>query len=409
MLTKDMLKFRRSGEYIKPFAISCIDEEYLKLAAELLSIYSISGYKTPPSRGEIATLAEPLINDAIDIKVAKGLQKLILDHCDFAIMRRIDYPELRKAIFATSAAMINLEDTQSLESYQQSIHESLPDCAELFNAGIYSDLPENEILQRVIQIFPKELLQRYNCAQVQSLLFHSQKLILELSDAEPSELRRTFKYLKFFRLLAEIYQDSNNKIKVIISGPATILENTQKYGLQLATFFPAVCLLKKWSLKADVKINDKILKLNLNQDSQLVSHYHNFSAYVPEEFAIFHRLFKEKNNDWQIVGETPFFKAANQEIIFPDLSFKHYSGQVLHLELFHRWHYGALIKRLEYCADNPDTQLLLGIDKILAKNTAILKILENQKYFSMKGFVFNDFPSLDRVRKLLDSNLNMMN
>jgi predicted nuclease of restriction endonuclease-like RecB superfamily len=403
MLTKDMVKFSRRGEYIRPFIISVDDEESLKIAAEMLSIYCLIEGQPAPTRGEIAQLAEPIINDANDIKVAKGLQKIILDNCEFAIPRDFDYATARHEIFTATAGLLKSGSRNDPDEFCSNMRQLLPQYEALISSGIYTDLPENESLIKVKQIFPKELLERYNCAQVQSLLLRSKQFTLCLSDVSPVELRRTFKYLKFFRLLADIYQLPPDKIEIIISGPATILENTKKYGLQLATFFPAVCLLKKWSVKADIEYNGRIYKLRINQESKLNSHYHNFSAYIPEEITIFHRLFRDKKLSWEIVGETPCFHADNNEVIFPDLSFKHISGTIIHLELFHRWHAGALIKRLDFCTANQNIPLLLGVDNALIKNPETKQLLDDNCYFAKKGFYFRDFPNIERICKLLDT------
>jgi predicted nuclease of restriction endonuclease-like RecB superfamily len=240
------------------------------------------------------------------------------------------------------------------------------------------------------------------------LLIYADEMEIKVADDRQAEMRRLFKYLKFFRLLADIEQLKPSssekgflKMRLNVSGPASLLENTRKYGLQLASFFPAVCAMRKWSLKADVKLKDKRYRLILDESSGLVSHYRNFSAYVPEEIAMFHRLFKQKVEDWKIVGDTPFIKGQGQEIIFPDLSFCDSAGQVMHLELFHRWHYGSLLKRLEFCEKNMDLPLLLGVDRSLLNNAELKTLLESHPYFSERGFLFRDFPGVDRVHKML--------
>ena len=134
-----------------------------------------------------------------------------------------------------------------------------------------------------------ELLERYNVAQVQGLLMTAKSLQIRADHADPAELRRLFKYLKFFRLLAEIRQDGPAYI-IRISGPLAIFSNTRKYALQLAAFFPAVLLLKKWKLTAEIEWKNRSLQLILDEKSNLRSHDRNFSAYVPEEIAMFHRL-----------------------------------------------------------------------------------------------------------------------
>ena len=87
-------------------------------------------------------------------------------------------------------------------------------------------------------------------------------------------MRRLFKYLKFFRLLctAEAVADKKNKkqpqvIRLKIDGPASILENSLKYGLQLASFFPALCRLKKWKISSAIKVRERNLKLKLDENT----------------------------------------------------------------------------------------------------------------------------------------------
>ena len=229
----------------------------------------------------------------------------------------------------------------------------------------------------------------------------AKSLQIRADHADPAELRRLFKYLKFFRLLAEIRQDGPAYI-IRISGPLAIFSNTRKYALQLAAFFPAVLLLKKWKLTAEIEWKNRSLQLILDEKSNLRSHYRNFSAYVPEEIAMFHRLFREKIKDWVIVGETPVLTAGDGESFFPDLSFREAaSDRVIHLELFHRWHKHQLESRLAYLAAHDNIPLLLGIDRSIADENAVTDCLTRYPDLAGKLFLFRDFPGVDRVAKLL--------
>ncbi|MEI8246493.1 MAG: DUF790 family protein [Lentisphaerota bacterium] len=414
MLTKDLMKFRRSGESIKPVFIAVDDQVNLELASELLAVYRLPEDGKPPTRGELEEIVEPLLNVHKDVKLAKGFNKLILDRCKFTMPLEFDYAGLRQKLFTGSTALLK-SGIADLDEYRRQLLEAVSADANIIDGGIYADLPQNETLVAVKTMFTKELLERYNCSQVQALLLYCGDMLVDVEDPDPAEMRRLFKYLKFFRLLAEVKKMPDGKdehgnktmrIQMQISGPASIFENSRKYGLQLATFFPAVCLLKKWMLKAEIDLGGKKYKLRLDWKSNLVSHYRNFSAYVPEEVAMFHRLFKEKIQDWQIVGDTPFFDAGNQEIIFADLSFKNSGGKIIHLELFHRWHSTPLLKRLDYCASHSDMPFIIGVDRSLSERPEIKQVLESSDFFQKKGFLFRDFPGVERVYKLLESNNN---
>ena len=408
MLTKDLIKFRKQGKYVRPVFIATDDSRLLRIAEDLLTIYHGQEEGGNLTRGEIEELVEPILKSYRDIKLTRGFNKLILDRGEFSQAEDFDYPAQRRQVFLKAAKLLQ-EGPENYESYYEKLINNI-ELKGFATHDIFADLPENETLTKFKEVFPRELLERYNCAQVQGLLFHASEMEIKVASPDPAELRRLFKYLKFFRLLAEIKQlksPVNEKDTLVmqlkISGPASMLENSRKYGLQLASFFPAVCALPKWQLKADVKLTNNIYRLNLDETTNLVSHYRNFTAYIPEEIIIFHRLFKEKVDDWKISGETPFIKTQKQEIVFPDLNFQNKKGEIIHLELFHRWHRGALLKRLEFCEANPDLPLLLGVDRALLKGE-LTQLLENSAYFQKKGFLFRDFPGVTKVKKLLEEN-----
>lgn len=397
MLTKDLIKFRKQGKYIRPSFIAADDAVLLRIAEDLLTVYNGREENRSLTRGEIEELVEPVLKSHRDLKLTRGLNKLILDRCEFSQAEDFDYPAERRKIFFKAAGLLQ-RGAGDYDDYYREITNG----SEFAKHDIFADLPENETLTSFRSLFPRQLLERYNCAQVQGLLFNASEIEVKVSSPDPAELRKLFKYLKFFRLLAEIKQvkspagqKDDIAMSLKISGPASIFENSRKYGLQIAVFFPAVCALTKWQLKADIKLNSKIYRLNLDESSGLVSHYRNFSAYIPEEIIMFHRLFKEKVKEWQISGETPFIKADKQEIIFPDLNFRNKAGETVHLELFHRWHRGALLSRLEFCEANPELPLLLGVDRALLKGD-LPKILESSAYFQKKVSSFETSPASPR-------------
>ncbi len=49
MLTKDLMKFRRSGETVKPVFIAVDDPANLELASELLAVYRLPDDGPPPT------------------------------------------------------------------------------------------------------------------------------------------------------------------------------------------------------------------------------------------------------------------------------------------------------------------------------------------------------------------------
>ena len=398
MLTKDLLRYTIRKGRAYPQFIKEDKADLLSLAAELIGFYQVD---PPISRGEIEEGTSHSINAFSNVKVAKGLNKLLLDRSEFSLPADGKPQDLRKELFEESAKQL-LEKHDDLDSYRTAVQQSLDEHQKFFEAGIYADLPENEVLTKFKETYPQELLERYNVSQVQSLLLYSCELDIELTETDPAKLRKMFKYLKFFRLLAQIRRvgaKKNGALILKVDGPMNLFESTQKYGLQLACFFPAILDMAKWKLKASIKMGQKRFYIEIDEKSKLKGFYRNFSAFVPEEILMFHKLFKEKSKDWQIVGDAPMVEAGG-EIFFPDFSFE-FDGKAVYLELFHRWHFGALKKRLAILEEEVVENLILGVDRALLKDEALKRLLEESEVFQERGFLFRDFPGVATVQKLL--------
>ena len=89
-------------------------------------------------------------------------------------------------------------------------------------------------------------------------------------------------------------------------------------------------------------------------------------------------------------------------MIFPDLSFHSTAGELIHAELFHRWHAGQLERRLTLLAENPDLPLILGIDRSLVKSEEEFeKLFESRPHIRRRCWLFRDFPGVATVVNLL--------
>ena len=402
MLTKELLKFRRSGGF-KPVFINPAEPERQKLASELIGVYQ-GAFDSRMGRGEIEELTDVLIKGTRDQIFASGLNKLLLDHTDFDPVREIDYPALRGELFAFASE--KLVEAQGDVARYRELLATRPGLIEFMAGDIYGDLPDNERISAAPKLTATELLNRYNLAQVQGLLIYAESIELEVRDEHPAELRRLFKYLKFFRLLAEIRRKGRGKsvaYELSISGPFSLFANTRKYALQLAAFFPAVVNLAQWKLKAKIRLGKLSGDLKLDQEAGLVSHYRNFSSYVPEEIRMFHSLFNKAVASSRTIGESPFIDGGKQSVVFPDLSFERVGDGVrVHLELFHRWHRGQLEGRLELLREHPELPLVLGIDRALADDEAFAELERRYPELVDRIYRFRDFPGVDRTLRVLE-------
>ena len=348
----------------------------------------------------------PLLTDITPLDLGKGLRKLLEDRCTFNKKKELDYIEERRKLLTLAANIRQQQAWESPEEFRLAMQQSpkAADCILLQEKEIYADLPENDILESFDSLDAKQLLERYNLGLVQALLLNANKLLLHVDSGDAARLRRVCKYLRFFRLLCQIKtpdKAKKNHIIMEIDGPASIFEYQRGYGMQLAIFFPAVCSLKNWQMQAEIIWKDKKQLLQLNQNSGLVCPYRVFSAYVPEEIKLFENHFRNTVQDWQISEKTPFLHADNNEIIFPDFSFVSHDGKLVHLELFHRYHAGRLLPRLNWLAKNPDTPLLIGVDRSLERKPEISEALQASAHFTKAGFIYKDYPGCEKVLQCL--------
>jgi len=368
------------------------DDPDLLLSAERLAACFASAAERGLTRSELEEELE-LFRRGGEKKRLDGLIKLLTDRTEFVSPQDADYPGLRKKVFsAVSSALARCGE--NLAAYRESMEKvsGVPD--------IYGDLPGYERIKSFAPVKPRELLERYDLALAQGMLFYAETLTVKVSDPEPAELRRMLKYMKFFRLLARVISAEDSSLEIELSGPFSLFGPTRKYALNLAVFLPAAVRLKKWRIDAVLNAGGRKGTLHLDESSGLVSHYRNFSAYVPEEVKMFHRLFSEKSDTWKIVGDTPVIQAGPQDFIVPDLSFSDGAGKTLHLELFHRWHKVQLENRLK-TLEKQELPLIVGIDRSLMDTASFDALLAESPALARHIFRFSDFPGVETTLRML--------
>ena len=119
---------------------------------------------------------------------------------------------------------------------------------------------------------------------------------------------------------------------------------------------------------------------------------------------MFSDYFRTSQTGWTLDDMPGWIPLGGQALLFPDFIFRDGSGREFPMELFHLWHAGQLEQRLKWCEERPDRNLLLGVDRSLLKKDGVLKErLEASGYFQSHGFLFRDFPGVEKVSKLLDA------
>jgi predicted nuclease of restriction endonuclease-like RecB superfamily len=227
------------------------------------------------------------------------------------------------------------------------------DCApEVVTQGLYADLPENQKLTDFEQLNSTELLNLYNLAQAQALLYRSTQMRLSVETQHPESYRELFAAIKAYRLIHTIKGSSSAGYEVRLDGPVSIFHHSQKYGIQMAVFLPALLLCKGWRMQAQIAQQNSgssptaaFFELDHTQ-KQLHSHY--LSAALSEN-----PISEKLAASWGRV-ETLWKLEPSREVIdlgesafIPNYVLRHANGQQFYLEILGFWTPRHLKERLK--------------------------------------------------------------
>src|SRR5207244_1869086 len=95
------------------------------------------------------------------------------------------------------------------------------------------------------------LLHRYNLALAQGILLKAVRLTIDVRREQPARLRALIRRIKFHRLICKATA-TEGSCRLELDGPLSLFGATQKYGVQLASFLPALVPCRDFELTAEV-------------------------------------------------------------------------------------------------------------------------------------------------------------
>jgi predicted nuclease of restriction endonuclease-like RecB superfamily len=348
MLTADLAQSWWRGNSVRPLYISPDDADYLQDAAHLIKIISDHEGR---ARGELDEVLERYVGTGTNYKILRGLIKLLMDRCRFEVASAKEPVEIRRTLFlkATKHHPVTQDENVRQEVIREAARE-LGCAPETLTAGLYADLPENQKLAGFKHLNATELLNLYNLAQAQALLYHCVEMRLSVETQEPDAYRELFGAIKAYRLIHTIKGSPEAGYEVRLDGPVSLFHRSQKYGVQMAVFLPALLLCKGWRMRAEIaqaapnNPASAFFELGSNQ-RRLNSHYLSdplSENSVLEKFAV----------DWGRV-ETSWELEPSREVLdlggsafIPDFALRRADGQRFYLEVLGFWTPQHLKERL---------------------------------------------------------------
>jgi len=371
MLTSELLRYQIQNGQISVIYIAPNSAKYLKIAQDIIDIYVAYLGKT---RGELTAALEAYEAYDSDYRVKRGLAKILENKAKFEFNCEMEPELLREQIFEYSGANHPIVTEASLthtvtqkEAIESLLKKLGISCQQIVN-GMYADLKENHVMtefplnkggQGVVPHrkggqgvvlnppSPEWLLDRYNVALAQAMLYRANELRIRIYRNIPTKYKLVFKFIKFFRLMHVVSGNNQDGYHIILDGPASMFRLSQKYGIQMALFLPALLHCNRWWMEADIVMNNQAKHtFKLTDEAGLKSHYKDpgeFDSKLERDFA---QKFEATETEWTLERETDIVDLKDT-VMIPDFAFVHPDGRRAMMEIVGFWTPDYLRRKLD--------------------------------------------------------------
>ncbi len=394
MLTADLIRTWKKGPYIGPKYINVEDEVYLGLAEKLTKLFvEHNGF----TRGELQHALRSHMADSPDYQIHRGLSKLLMDRTEFTIPQSsgLDPKVLREKVFSLAVenapVVLNPDILHPITKHDilHTIALELNSEPEILEAELYADLPQNHRVSTFEPPTPAWLLNRYNVALAQGILYKCVRMRLIAYRNIPARYKQLFKFIKFYQLLHSITGDLNSGYEILLDGPMSMFRLSKKYGLQMSTFLPALLLCTKWKMEAEIVTDGdkpsergKTRYFVMSSDKlALESHYKDATQYdslLEEKFA---KAFKKLDSDWRMERETEIVNLKDT-VFIPDFTFRHKKdGRVALFEIVGFWRSDYLKRKIDKLQRSDLKHLIVAVSANLKVNEEDFKNVPGPIFF----------------------------
>lgn len=394
MLTGKMVRVRYARDRIVPYYLDTRDEGVQLVAEQLLEMFRAMERRT---RGELEETIEEAFGDEASL-LHQGLAKLLEDRCEFEVVSGQPPDAVRAQVFRDATAQRQGDTAVTAFDRQAVLEQSaalLGISTDEVERSLFADLKSEQKLIAFKDISVEHLLDRYNVALAQAVLLRAIRVTVSILGEPPQRYRQLLRQMKFRRLLCEIERTGPDAYALHLDGPLSLFSSTNKYGLQLALFLPAVLLCKNYEVRAELRwgAQKKPKQFLLTPKDKLVSHAPDHGMWVPVELGMFVESFRKRVSGWEIAEESEVFPLGNSFWV-PDFRLTHKAtGQVVQLEVLGFWRKASALKHLQFLQRHVKEPFLLAVSDDLHVDEALDEL--------PAGIVrFRHMPLADEVARL---------
>jgi predicted nuclease of restriction endonuclease-like RecB superfamily len=399
LLTGKMVRVRYARDRIVPCYLETDNPEWLEVAERLRELYRSSQGRT---RGELEEDLRDAFSESTAHLVHQGLAKLLEDRCEFEVVSGHPPERLREAVFQAAASQRRARAEEAARggfdraAVLADVGASLGLQPDQVEHGLFADLKSEQRLIDFKDTTAERLLQRYNVALAQAVLLRSTGVRVHVRGEPPQRYRQLLRQVKFHRLVCEIEQTGPNAYQLSLDGPLSLFSATQKYGLQLALFLPAVLRCRDFDLHAELRWGPQRRHkvFTLSPRDGLVAQDGDTGMYVPAEVAMFAELFRTKVAGWEISEESEV-RPLGDGFWVPDFRLvEKVSCRAVLLEILGFWRRSSVERHLERLRQHAREPFLLAVSDQLHVEDAELEGLPGAVYR------FRQMPLADEVARL---------
>jgi predicted nuclease of restriction endonuclease-like RecB superfamily len=383
MLTADLAQSWQRGGRCGPRYIDRHDGDYLRDADALIRIFA--EHEGRPRR-ELSHALEEYVGTGTDYKILRGFIKLLTDRCEFETASPVDPVDIRRALFMRARASHPITaDAEASREVLREVALELGAAPDVLLSGLYADLPENQKLSEFQPLTPEKLLDIYNLAQAQALLYHCVEMHLEVAAQRREDYRELFNAIKAYRLIHTIKGDAETGYRLRLDGPVSMFHRSQKYGVQMAVFLPALLLCRGWEMRAEIASGkpgreNAFFELSSSQ-KRLQSDYLGGLADENPVIEKFAAKWEKFESEWTLAPSSEVIPLAESAFI-PDFVLQHKDGHTFYLEVLGFWTPRYLEKRLkEFAHARFHNFILAAWDELRGSRDPLSKIPTNTIVF----------------------------
>jgi predicted nuclease of restriction endonuclease-like RecB superfamily len=226
--------------------------------------------------------------------------------------------------------------------------------------GLFADRPfERRIAAPAQEPSTREIVERHNLALLQGLLLRSEHVVAHVRAHANSVVR----FAKLRGLLCTYLMDPDGT-EITLSGPLALFRHTLKYGLALATFFPALVVTPGWSLDATCHLGFGPVRLHADASHPIAATHvlpRDCDSLVEKKLV---HDFRRLGSRWSIRRETAVLQIGRRAF-FPDFTLEA-NGLCVYVEIVGFYTPEYLESKLRVLREAQLSNVVVCIDESLA-------------------------------------------